>query len=445
MNISVFGLGYVGTVTSACLAKLGHKITGVDILDYKVSDINEGIAPIEEKGLSEMLRRYRKNISATSSTHDAIMGTGISFICVGTPPKSNGDMDFSAIEKTCFDIGASLFMKKKPHVIVIRSTMFPGSFEKVKDVLEKASGKKCGKDFFLLTNPEFLREGTAMEDFFNPPMIIIGAEEQDKKIAKKVWAIYKDIDCDKFTTSPNIAQMIKYVNNTWHATKVCFANEIGAICSKMNIDSRILMDLFCQDTQLNLSPYYLKPGFAYGGSCLPKDMNCLKNSAWKMDLNCDLINSIPKSNLRHIERAIQAIKAAGKKKIGILGISFKPGTDDIRGNPLLLIINRLLSEHFEVKLFDPIVGREDMVKINLSYRNEVFDLICREDLKENINDISKLFTSESEVLKQDIIIIANRDPSYKSCLKKLSSKQIFIDLQNIYSKEDTKAEYRKIV
>jgi GDP-mannose 6-dehydrogenase len=448
MNISVFGMGYVGSVTSACLAKMGHDIIGVDVVDYKVSYINQGLAPIEEKGLQEMIHHHvwkTKRIYATKNVQEAINNTDISFICVGTPPKANGDMDFSAIEKTCFSIGEALKNQQDGHIIVIRSTMFPGSFEIVKSILEQSSGKKCGKDFYLLTNPEFLREGSAIEDFFNPPMIIIGSEDKDQKTAKEVLNIFKSIDADTWIVSPNIAQMIKYVDNTWHGLKVCFANEIGSICNKMNINSKILMDLFCQDTKLNISPYYMMPGFAFSGSCLPKDTAMLKNNANKRNIDCPIINAISKSNLAHIERAIQAIKATGKKKIGILGLTFKSDSDDIRGNAILLVINKLLSEGYKIKIYDRIISKDDVEEINLSYRDEMFDLICRENLKEKVNDISELFTTEKELLKQEVIIISNRDPSYKECLKKLNSRQIFLDLQNIYLKEDTKADYRKIV
>jgi len=447
MNISIFGLGYVGVVTSVCLAKMGHKIIGVDIIDYKIDMINQGITPINEKDLLGLMRQQnqKKRIWATKDVNAAIADSEISFICVGTPPKANGDMDFSAIEKTCFSIGNALANKKPGHIIVVRSTMFPGSYEIVKSILEQSSGKKSGKDFFLLTNPEFLREGSAIKDFFNPPIIIIGADEKEGDVARKVLSIFKSIDCDKWIVSPNTAQMIKYVNNSWHGLKVCFANEIGAICNRMNMDSKLLMKIFCQDTQLNLSPYYMMPGFAYGGSCLPKDLAMLKNNAKKRDINCPVINSISQSNIGHIFRAVDAIKATGKKKIGILGISFKAETDDIRGNPIFLAINRLLSEGYEVKIYDPIVGKEDVEQINLSYRHEIYDLICMENLKERVNDISKLFTTEKEVLNQDVVIVANRDPSYKDSISKLKKKQIFIDLQNIYDKRDTSAEYRKIV
>ena len=447
MNISIFGLGYVGIVTSACLAKMGHKIIGVDVVDYKVSYINQGLAPIEEKGLQELIHQQKwrfKRIKATKNVQEAITNTEVSFICVGTPPKANGDMDFSAIEKTCFSIGDALRNKLKSHIVIVRSTMFPGSFERVKEIIEESSGKKCGKDFYLMTNPEFLREGTAIEDFFNPPQIIIGVEEDYQKIAKKVLEIFKDIDCDKFTVSPNIAQFIKYVNNAWHANKVCFANEIGAVCNKMNINSKILMNLFKNDTQLNISPYYMSPGFAYGGSCLPKDLAMLKNNANKRDVKCPILNAISKSNLNHIERAVEAIKATGKKKIGILGISFKPDTDDIRGNPILYVINKLVSEGYDVKIFNKMI-HSDLQEIERSYRTEMFDLICMENLKEKVNSISGLFTTEKEVLKQDVVVVANRDPFFKDMIKTLGKKQIFMDLQNIYSKDDTPAEYRKIV
>lgn len=425
---------------------MGHKVIGVDIIDYKVSSINQGIAPIEEKGLQEIIHHQvwkKKSIYATKNVQEAINNTELSFVCVGTPPKPNGDMDFTAIEKTCFSIGEAI-RNKKEHIIVIRSTMFPGSFERVKEILEESSGKKCGKDFYLLTNPEFLREGTAINDFFNPPMIIIGSEKEDK-LAKKVLAIFEDIDCKKWIVSPNLAQILKYANNSWHALKVCFANEMGSICNKTNINSKLLMELFCDDTQLNISSYYMMPGFAYGGSCLPKDLAMLKNNAKKRNIDCPILNSISKSNLAHIQRAIDAIKFIGNKKIGILGISFKAGTDDIRGNPILLVINRLISAGYNIKIFDPIVGKENSSAINLSYRDEIFDLICMENLKEKVNDIDKLFSKESEVLKQDVIIIANRDKSFVECLKALPKNKIVLDLQNIYSKDDTSADYRKIV
>jgi len=444
MKISVFGLGYVGIVSSACLAKIGHEVIGVDVVDYKVETLNNGIAHIEEKDLNELVSEQvnKKRLSATKNAEDAILKTDITFVCVGTPPKENGDMDFSAIEKSCSEIGKAL-RKKKSHIIVIRSTMFPGSFEKVKEIIEKSSGKKHGKDFYLATNPEFLREGSAIKDFFNPPYIIIGSE--DKQIGEKVMNAYGEIKTKRFIVHPNIAQMIKYASNSFHALKVSFANEIGIICNKMNIDSKELMNLFCEDNQLNIAPYYLKPGFAYGGSCLPKDLAVLKNSAIKLGIDCPILNSISKSNLKHIERAVELIKSTGKKKIGILGLAFKPDTDDIRGNPILFVINKLLDAGYEIKIFDRIINESDIEAINESYRKEVYDLVNMENLKEKVGSISSLFSDMNSVLKQDIILISNRDPSLKDCLKSLSKNQIFIDLQNIYNKNDTNAEYRRIV
>jgi GDP-mannose 6-dehydrogenase len=444
MNISVFGLGYVGIVSSACLAKIGHNVIGVDIIDYKIESLNNGISHIEEKDLNELVSEQvsKKKLSATKNAEEAILKTDITFVCVGTPPKENGDMDFSAIEKSCSEIGRAL-RKKKSHIIVIRSTMFPGSFERVKDIIEKSSGKKYGKDFYLATNPEFLREGTAIKDFFNPPYIIIGSE--DKQIGEKVMRVYGEIKTKRFIVHPNIAQMIKYASNSFHALKVSFANEIGAVCSKMNIDSKELMNLFCEDNQLNISSYYLKPGFAYGGSCLPKDLAALKNSAAKLGIDCPVLSSISKSNLKHIERAVELIKSTGKKKIGILGLAFKPDTDDIRGNPILFVINKLLDVGYEIKIFDRIINESDIEAINESYRKEVYDLVNMENLKEKVGSISSLFSDMNSVLKQDIILISNRDPSLKDCLKSLSKNQIFIDLQNIYNKDDTNAQYMRLV
>jgi len=444
MRISVFGLGYVGCVTAACFAKLGHSIIGVDVIDYKIESLNHGASPIEENGLNELVSEQfgKKRILAMKNPAEAILKTDITFVCVGTPPKENGDMDFSALERSCSEIGKAL-KEKKGHIVVIRSTIFPGSFEKIRDILEKSSGKKCGKDFYLATNPEFLREGNAIKDFFNPPYIIIGCE--DKKIGQKVLDVYENIRTKEFIVSPNIAQMIKYANNSFHALKVSFANEIGAVCNKMGIDSKELMNLFCEDNQLNISPYYLKPGFAYGGSCLPKDLAALKNNAIKMGIDCPVLSSISKSNLKHIERAVNLIDSLGKKKVGILGLSFKPGTDDIRGNPILFVINKLLDKGYDIKIFDRIINESDIEAINDSYRKEVYDLINMENLKEKIGSISSLFSSPDLVLKQEVIIISNRDPSLKDYLKNLSKNQIFIDLQNIYKKGDTNAEYRSIV
>ena len=440
MKISVFGLGYVGSVTAACFAKIGHEVIGVDIVDYKIDAINKGKAPVEEQNLSQLIADQvkKKRLFALKETEKAIKESEISFICVGTPPKRNGDIDLSALKRVCEQIGNAL-KNKKQHLIVFRSTLFPGSIKVLQSVLEISSGKKAGKDFSIAYNPEFLREGSAIKDFFAPPFIIVGSE--NKEVCKKVLSCYKGIKSKKILVKPELAQMLKYASNSWHALKVSFANEIGSICKNLGINGKKLMGVFSEDNQLNISPCYLKPGFAYGGSCLPKDLSALKINAKKLKINTSLIDSISESNLEHINRAVKLIELTGKKKVGILGLTFKADTDDIRGNPILLVINRLLNKKLEIKIFDKLISKTNIKRINKSYRKEIFDLISRENLKEKVNSLSNLFTTLDSVLKQDIIIISNRDESLKEHLKKLSSKQIIIDLQNIFDKEDSEAKY----
>jgi GDP-mannose 6-dehydrogenase len=440
MKISIFGLGYVGAVSAACFAKLGNKITGVDTVKYKVDMINSGKSPLEEKDLSKLIiEQYsKKNIIATTDSRKAILETDISFICVGTPPKKNGDLDLTYLKRVAQEIGYIL-KEKSYHIIVIRSTMFPGSLDIIKSAIEKSSGKKCGKDFDLAVNPEFLREGSAIKDFFNPPYVIVGCD--NPKVGDKIIQCYKGVNSKKYIVKPDLAQMIKYATNSWHGVKVDFANEIGSICKKLGIDGNKLMGLFCEDAQLNLSPYYLRPGFAYGGSCLPKDTSALKNKAKELGLRVPLINSISESNLEQIKRALELIESTGKKKIGVFGITFKADTDDIRGNPVLYLINSLKNKGYNIKIFDKLIDESDVELINQSYRKEIHDLINLENLKEKVSSISSLFSDKNSVLNQDLIIISNRDKSLKSELKKVSRNKIIIDLQNLFGKSDFDAEY----
>lgn len=440
MRISIFGMGYVGLVSSVCFAKLGNKIIGVESVPYKIEMLKKGKITIEEKGLNEVFQEQfkRSNLVVTNDAREAILNTDISFICVGTPPKKNGSLDLKYLKKVSREI-AIVLKDKDYHIVVIRSTMFPGSLDIIKEIFEKYSGKRCGKDFDLAVNPEFLREGSAIKDFFNPPYIIIGAERSE--IGKQALKCYNGIQSKKFIVKPDLAQMIKYSNNSWHGLKVSFANEIGAICKKIDVDGKKLMGLFCEDTELNLSPYYLKPGFAYGGSCLPKDTSALKMKSRELGLVTPIIDSISKSNFEQIKRAITLIKSLKKKRIGILGITFKADTDDIRGNPSLYIINDLLNEKYNIKIYDRLINKTDVERINKSYRKEIYDLISMQDLKEKIKNISALFSDLNSVLNQDVIIISNRDKSLKEELKKISKDKIIIDLQDIFSKSDFDCEY----
>jgi GDP-mannose 6-dehydrogenase len=443
MRISVFGLGYVGAVSAACFAELGHDVIGVDIVDYKINLINKGQAPIKESDLDKIRFQYvmKKKLFSTKDCEIAVNNTDISFVCVGTPPKRNGDLDLTSLKRVCKNIGIAV-KNKKYHIIVIRSTMFPGSLDELVKIIEDSSNKKVGKDFDIAVNPEFLREGSAVKDFFYPPYIIVGAE--NKLIGKKIFEIYNKISAKKFLVKPDIAQMIKYVSNSWHAVKVTFANEIGSLCKKLNINSKNLMKLFCEDTQLNLSSYYLMPGFAYGGSCLPKDTAALNNNSKKLNLKMPLIDSVSKSNTEHINRAISLIKSKKKKKVGILGLTFKPNTDDIRGNPLIILIRELLKDNYDLKIFDDGIDKSNIELLNKSYRKEIIDQINKKDLKKEIKNISNMLCPLEEVFSQDIIIISKRDNSLKKHLLKLPEEKIIIDLQNLFHKRNFLAKYETL-
>jgi len=427
MNISIFGLGYVGVCSAACFAKMGHNVIGIDITKYKIDCINRGKSPVYEKGIDKLVKTQVKSgrLKATSNIKEAIMSSDISFICVGTPPKKNGDADISTLKKVLKDI-VKITKDKPNHIIVIRSTIFPGTLKLLKNII---------KDSKVAVNPEFLREGTAIEDFFNPPFILIGSD--NLSIATIILSIYSKFDADKFIVSPNTAQMIKYTSNSFHALKISFTNEISSICKRLNIDSKQVMQLFCEDKQLNISSYYLKPGFSYGGSCLPKDLAALNNNVKRLNIKCPIINSISKSNNNQIERAVKLIESIKSKSIGIIGLAFKADTDDVRGNPVILVINKLANKGYNIKIFDK--DTNNIKSICESYRKEIFDLVNKSNMKNNIKDISTLFSDIKSTLKQDIIIISKRDRSLIKYISKLKSNQYLIDLQNIFGDLETKA------
>jgi len=326
MKISIFGLGYVGCVGVGCLSKLGHSVIGVDINSDKICLINQGKSPVIEKGLSELIKEgLDKNlISATLKYEYAVLNSGISFITVGTPSDINGHLDISHIFAVAKQIAEVLKKKESFHVIVIRSTVNPGTNVEIGKLVEKISGRVKNKDFAVASNPEFLREGVALEDFFNPPYTLIASES--KKALEILHELYKDIKGEIVEVDVSVAEIIKFVNNSFHALKISFANEIGRVCKKLNIDSAKVMEIFCKDEKLNLSPYYFKPGFAYGGSCLPKDLKALNLLAHDKYTQIPVLSSIDKSNEVHIKQAFDIMVSKGKKKIGFLGLSFKQGT-----------------------------------------------------------------------------------------------------------------------
>ncbi|MEW6096845.1 MAG: UDP-glucose/GDP-mannose dehydrogenase family protein [bacterium] len=429
MNISILGLGYVGCVSAACLSKEGHQVIGIDVNIDKVNMINSGKSPIIEKDLDEILKEVvaTNRLKATTDLQQGILNSELSLICVGTPSNENGSLDLRYVNGVCMDIGQALAKKNSFHIVVLRSTVLPGTVNSVViPTLEKNSLKKAGVDFGVCINPEFLREGTSIYDFYHPPKTLIG--ELDKRSGDGVAQIYKNIDSPIVRTSIEVAEMIKYVNNTFHALKVCFANEIGNICKKKGIDSHQVMDIFCMDTKLNLSPYYLKPGFAFGGSCLPKDLRALLYEGKHLDLNLPVLEAIQKSNEYQINLAINKILKLGKKKIGIFGFSFKAGTDDLRESPLVTLIETLIGKGYEIKIYDRNVNIAKLFGANKKYIEEVIPHIS-----------SLMSNSMDEVINNsDVLIIGNKAEEFKQIPSLMREDKIIIDLVRIFDKDDVK-------
>ena len=419
MNVSVFGLGYVGSVSAASFAADGHTVIGVDVNPDKVASLNDGRSPIVEKGLDEIIRDNAANgrLRATTSTNDAVAATDLSLICVGTPSRRNGSLDLTYLERVCEQIGEALKDKESYHVVVVRSTVLPGTtHDVVIPALERTSGKKYGSGFGVTVNPEFLREGTAIKDFRQPPMTLIGHNYTSD--AQPTEALYSKVDAPLVTTSIRTAEMIKYASNTWHALKVCFANEVGNLCKRLEIDSHEVMDIFCRDEKLNLSSYYMKPGFAFGGSCLPKDVRAMQYRAKEVDLEMPVIQSILASNELQIRHAIDMVIETGRKRVGLLGFSFKAGTDDLRESPIVILAEALLGKGYSLSIYDRNVSIARLVGANKEYINK------------QIPHLSSLLSdSIDEVLeKSEVIVVGNGSPEFTEALRRTRPDQVVIDL-----------------
>lgn len=422
MRISIFGLGYVGAVSAGCLATDGHDVIGVDPNQTKVGLINKGVTPIIEKDIGEMIAKAAASgkLRATTDVREAVMGSDISLICVGTPSMLNGNLDLSYVRRVCEEIGAALKEKSGFHVVVARSTMLPGSMQNVViPTLEQASGKKATVDFGVCNNPEFLREGTAVYDYYHPPKTVIG--ESDPRAGDMLVELYKGMDAPLIRTDVETAEMVKYTDNNWHALKVAFANEIGNICKAVGIDGHKVMEIFCQDTKLNLSPYYMKPGFAFGGSCLPKDVRALTYKGRSLDLELPVLNAIMPSNQHQIAKAIDMIASKGKRKVGILGFAFKAGTDDLRESPIVDVIEHLIGKGYELKLYDKNVNLAALTGANRDY------------ILNHIPHISKLMVeSMQEVMDfAETIVIGNGAAEFKPVPDSLKPGQAVVDLVRI--------------
>jgi len=420
-NISIFGLGYVGCVGVGCLAQLGHRVIGVDPQQTKVDFINAGQATIIEEGIAEILAAQHASgrIRATRSGAEAVAATAVSFICVGTPPTPNGHLDLSAIEKVAGEIGLALRQKTEPHVIALRSTVIPGTREKVVELIAQASGKCPGRDFAVVSNPEFLREGSSVRDFFKPPYTLVGS---DSEWAVEVMrGVYEGIDAPFIAAEPRVAELMKYVCNSFHALKIVFANEVGNICQRLDVDAHQLMEIFCRDTKLNLSRAYLTPGFAYGGSCLPKDLKALQTIAHDHYLQCPVIESIERSNERQKDLVLQDIQRFDCRKLGFLGLSFKPGTDDLRESPIVDVIERLLGKGYDLRIYDRHVHLARLVGANRDYILQKIPLISR-------------FISadlESVLEHAELVVVVNAEPGLKEALQALAPEKRIYDLANL--------------
>jgi GDP-mannose 6-dehydrogenase len=422
MKVSVFGLGYVGCVSAAAFADDGHEVVGVDVIPEKVAAINAGRSPIVEPGLDELLQRgvASGRLRATSCTEDAVRSTDLSLLCVGTPSRKNGSLDLTYLTRVCEEIGHVLQDKDGYHVVVVRSTVLPGTTHgTVIPALEAASGKKYGEGFGVAVNPEFLREGTAIKDFRNPPLTMIGHNHAAD--AAPTSALYQNIDAPLFSAGIRVAEMMKYTSNAWHAVKVVFANEIGNLCKRVGVDSHEVMDIFCQDDKLNLSPYYLKPGFAFGGSCLPKDVRALQYRAKEVDLEMPLLNSLLGSNRLQVQHAIDRIVDTGKKKIGLLGFSFKAGTDDLRESPMVILAEALLGKGYQLWIYDKNVSLARLVGANKQYINEQIPHLSQH-LCESVDQV---------IDASEVIVVGNGAAEFSEAVTRCGPSQIVIDLVRI--------------
>jgi GDP-mannose 6-dehydrogenase len=422
LRISVFGLGYVGAVTAGCLANDGHEVIGVDPLSTKVDLINCGKSPIIEQDIREIVAATVKagRLRATLDPIEAIRETELSFVCVGTPSQANGNLDLRYIRRICEQIGHVLQSKTTRHTIVIRSTILPGTMRKIViPTLEEFSARTAGVDFGVCNNPEFLREGSAVKDFRSPPKTVIG--ELDRASGDILAALYIKLEAPLIRTTLESAEMVKYVDNSWHALKIGFANEIGNICKSLSLDAHEVMNIFCQDRKLNISPAYLLPGFAFGGSCLPKDLRALSYQAKMHDLQLPILTSILPSNEMQIARGVQLITEKGHTRVGVLGFSFKAGTDDLRESPLIEVIERLIGKGYDLRIYDKNVNIASLVGAN------------RDFILNHIPHISKLMVGDVDAVLNhaQTIVIGNKDPDFKAVPERLREGQVLIDFVRV--------------
>ncbi len=430
MNISVFGLGYVGCVSMGCLAQNGHQMIGVDVNETKVNLINSGKATIIEKDIDKIIKEQhdRGQIEASLDYKYAIQHTDISIVAVGTPSSSKGHLNLEYIFNVAEHIAESLPLKNSFHIIAIRSTILPGTCDKIANIIESKSEKRRNVDFAIVDNPEFLREGTAVHDYYHPPLTLIGSDNRDA--SQRVAELYRELPGEIIITELGVAEIMKYVNNTYHALKISFANEIGNICKAIGIDSNEVMDIFCKDKQLNISPYYFRPGFAYGGSCLPKDLKALQTLAHDQYISVPVIENIDKTNGIQINRAFEYLQQYKDFRIGFLGISFKAGTDDLRNSPAVTLIELLLGKGFDITIYDRNVELSRLTGTNKEY------------IERRIPHLSRLMSGDLKQVigESDVIVISTKEKEFGDELSSLSDKPI-IDLVYLGKEFSEKENY----
>jgi GDP-mannose 6-dehydrogenase len=419
MRVSVFGLGYVGSVTSACLAEAGHAVIGVDVNDQKVQMVNRGESPIVEAGLGELLSKVVSHgrLRATTSTDEAIRRSDIALICVGTPSQRNGQLDVEGIVTVARTIGASLRGRLDPFSVVLRSTVLPGTMESVLvPNLLAGLGNRSPSRLMVGVNPEFMREGSSLKDFAHPPFTLVGST--DAPLASIVRSLYSSVDAAFVHTTPRSAEMLKYVANAFHALKVCFANEIGDVCQALGVDAQEVMRIFLQDRKLSVSETYLKPGFAFGGSCLPKDVRALLYGARKVDLQPCLLGAILPSNEAQVRRGVEAVLAFQKRRVGVVGLSFKDGTDDLRESPMVALVEQLIGKGLDVRILDRNVSLARLVGANRAF------------IEEQIPHIASLMCDSLEAILDhaEVVVVGNTGPDAARALAHARSHHAIVDL-----------------
>ena len=422
-GISVFGLGYVGCVSAACFAREGFAVVGVAVNPAMVGLINDGLSTIVEEGIADLVRDMRASgrLRATTDPCDAVQASSVSLICVGTPSRANGSLDLRYVERVCEQIGEVLRTKQDFHTVVIRSTVLPGSVDgTVIPALERASGKRHGDGFAVCSNPEFLREGSSIKDFYDPPFTLIGAH--DPAHAEPLKALYAGIGAPVHVAAVRVAEMVKYACNCYHGLKVGFANEIGNVCKALDVDSHEVMRIFCEDRKLNVSAAYLRPGFAFGGSCLPKDLRAVTYKAKELDIETPILSATLESNRRQIERAYDMVMAAGSRRIGVLGLAFKAGTDDLRESPMVTLIERLIGKGMNLAIYDRDVSNANVIGANREYIEREIPHIW-ELMRPEIGDV----LAESET-----VVIGNGSPEFRTIGDRLSDGQFVVDLARAF-------------